>query len=174
MNSIRTANKHLYSHKRRYIAIISIFLLAFIYLLVQIPVSDSYNNSTYVLSKVGSRGSEVRQIQTKLKNLGYYKGTIDGIYGNNTKSAVTAFQKSCGLKADGIAGPQTLLYLGLGSSASSSSGLSSNDIYLLAKVIEGEDLDLTLGNIPSKDAEKDKYANTMPKASYNEKTNTVI
>ena len=138
MNSIRTANKHLYSHKRRYIAIISIFLLAFIYLLVQIPVSDSYNNSTYVLSKVGSRGNEVRQIQTKLKNLGYYKSTIDGIYGNNTKSAVTAFQKSCGLKADGIAGPQTLLYLGLGSSASSSSGLSSNDIYLLAKVIEGE------------------------------------
>lgn len=88
-----------------------------------------------VLSKVGSRGNEVRQIQTKLKQLGYYNGTVDGIYGTNTKNAVIAFQKNCGLTADGIAGPRTLLYLGLGSS---SSGISSNDVYLLAKVIEAE------------------------------------
>lgn len=101
---------------------------------------SSDNNSFYrisesVLSQVGSRGNEVRQIQTKLKQLGYYSGTVDGIYGTNTKNAVIAFQKNCGLAADGIAGPRTLLYLGLGSS---SSAYSSNDIYLLAKVIEAE------------------------------------
>lgn len=99
-----------------------------------------YNQSTYdaefVLSKQGSRGNEVRQIQTKLKQLGYYNGTVDGIFGSNTKSAVIAFQKNCGITADGIAGPKTLLYLGIGSG--SSSGFSSNDIYLLAKVIEAE------------------------------------
>lgn len=99
--------------------------------------SESQNYT--VLSQYGSRGNEVRQIQTKLKQLGYYKGNIDGIFGKDTKTAVIAFQKNCGLTQDGIAGPKTLLYLGLGSSSSSSSGsYSSNDIYLLAKVIEGE------------------------------------
>lgn len=92
------------------------------------------------LSQVGSRGEEVRSIQKKLKELGYYTGTVDGIYGNATKRAVKAFQKNCGLTEDGIAGPKTLLYLGLGSSGSSgsSSGYSSSDMYLLAKVIEAE------------------------------------
>ena len=98
--------------------------------------SCNEHEGVYVLSKYGSRGTEVRQIQTKLKQLGYYKGSVDGIYGTQTKNAVIAFQKNCGITADGIAGPKTLLYLGLGSG--SSSGYSSNDIYLLAKVIEGE------------------------------------
>lgn len=98
---------------------------------------DNINNSAQsVLSQTGSRGNEVRQIQSKLKQLGHYKGSIDGIFGSDTKKAVISFQKSCGLKADGVAGPKTLLYLGLGSG--SSSGYSSNDIYLLAKVIEAE------------------------------------
>lgn len=94
------------------------------------------NNSINVLSKVGSRGNEVRKIQTKLKQLGYYKGSIDGIFGSDTKKAVINFQKSCGLTADGIAGPKTLLYLGLDSG--SQGGYTSNDVYLLAKVIEAE------------------------------------
>ncbi len=99
--------------------------------------SDNFNSVRPVLSQQGSRGSEVRQIQTKLKQLGYYKGSIDGIFGSDTKNAVISFQKSCGITADGVAGPKTLLYLGLGS-GSSSGGFSSNEIYLLAKVIEAE------------------------------------
>lgn len=101
---------------------------------------NSETNSSAVLSKFGSTGNEVRQIQTKLKQLGYYGGSIDGIFGSETKKAVTAFQKNCGLTADGIAGPKTLLYLGLGSGSGSSGsgGYSSNDVYLLAKVIEAE------------------------------------
>ena len=95
-----------------------------------------HSSSEYVLSQLGSRGDEVRRIQRKLKQLGYYTGSIDGIYGSNTQKSVISFQRSCGLTADGIAGPRTLLYLGLGSS--STSGYSSNDKYLLAKVIEGE------------------------------------
>ncbi len=96
-----------------------------------------YNNGSdaeMTLSSFGSRGEEVRQIQKKLKSLGFYTGSIDGVYGTNTKNAVTAFQRSCGLKADGIAGPTTLLYLGL----SSSSGYSSSDVWLLAKLIAAE------------------------------------
>ena len=46
----------------------------------------------FSLSKYGSRGEEVRKIQTKLKNWGYYKGNIDGIYGSKTVKAVKDFQ----------------------------------------------------------------------------------
>jgi len=92
-----------------------------------------------VLSRYGSRGEEVRQIQKKLKSLGYYKGEADGIFGAATRSAVVAFQKNCGLAADGIVGPKTLLYLGLGdASGSASSAYSSSDVYLLAKLIAAE------------------------------------
>lgn len=89
-----------------------------------------------VLSKLGSRGDEVRSIQKKLKSLGYYTGSVDGIYGVGTQSAVKAFQKNCGITSDGIAGQKTLLYLGLGGSQSSK--YSNSDIDLLAKVISAE------------------------------------
>lgn len=97
--------------------------------------------SVWALSKYGSTGSEVKKIQTKLKELGYYKGSVDGIYGTATKKAVTAFQRNCGLTQDGICGKTTLLYLGLGGSGSSSSSnskYSNEDINLLAKVISAE------------------------------------
>lgn len=92
------------------------------------------------LSQLGSRGQEVREIQTKLKSLGFYSGRVDGIYGSVTRSAVKAFQKSVGITADGIAGSKTLLYLGLGpsSGAGSSGKYSSSDIELLAKLIAAE------------------------------------
>ena len=97
-----------------------------------------YNEKTgtEVLSKYGSRGEEVRKIQTKLKELGYYSDAVDGIFGTKTQNAVKAFQRNCGLTADGIAGPKTLLYLGLGGSSSGS--YNSNDVYLLAKLIAAE------------------------------------
>ncbi len=93
----------------------------------------------YAVSKLGSRGEEVKSIQRKLASLGYYKGSIDGIYGNQTKAAVTAFQRNCGITVDGICGRQTLLYLGLSDSTGSSGyGYSASDIELLAKVISAE------------------------------------
>ena len=93
-----------------------------------------------VLSKIGSRGDEVRRIQQKLKALGFFEGAVDGIYGVKTQSAVRRFQKSVGITADGVAGSKTLLYLGLGNGSSSGGGggYSSSDIYLLAKVIAAE------------------------------------
>lgn len=96
--------------------------------------------SVYALSRLGSTGDEVRRIQKKLSELGYYKGSVDGIYGNETKKAVTSFQRNCGITADGICGSTTLLYLGLGSGggSSNSTGYSSSDVDLLAKVISAE------------------------------------
>lgn len=109
--------------------------------LVITAIGFTYRESAQTLSRLGSRGEEVRQVQKKLKELGLYTGSVDGIFGTATQKAVRQFQKNCGLTADGIAGPKTLLYLGLGSSNSSSSssgGYSSSDIYLLAKVIGAE------------------------------------
>ncbi|MBQ3692147.1 MAG: spore cortex-lytic enzyme [Clostridia bacterium] len=91
------------------------------------------------LSKYGSSGSEVTQIQQKLQSLGFYSGSIDGVYGTETKKAVTEFQKSCGLTADGIAGTKTLTYLGLSSSSSSNSyGFTQSEVELLARTISAE------------------------------------
>lgn len=96
--------------------------------------------SVYAVARQGSTGNEVKNIQKKLKELGYYKGEIDGIYGSKTKSAVISFQKNCGLTADGICGKTTLLYLGLGNSSSGggTGSYSDADIELLAKVISAE------------------------------------
>ena len=96
------------------------------------------NSAVYTLSKLGSRGDEVRRIQKKLKELGFYNGSIDGMYGSATKKAVIAFQKSCGITADGIAGAKTLKFLGLEASSSSSGKYSQSDIELLAKLIAAE------------------------------------
>ncbi len=116
-------------------SIISLCLCAALCLLSATVYNANDSDSTEpVLSSFGSRGEEVRQIQRKLRSLGFYSGGVDGIYGTATKKAVTAFQKSCGIRADGIAGPTTLLYLGL----SSSSGYSSSDVWLLAKLIAAE------------------------------------
>lgn len=59
------------------------------------------------LLKTGSRGDEVKQLQSYLKNLGLYSGNVDGIYGPKTMNGVLQFQQQKGLKVDGIVGPQT-------------------------------------------------------------------
>lgn len=75
------------------------------------------NNEVEALSKYGSRGDEVTQIQTKLKRWGYYTGSIDGIYGTQTQKAVRYFQSKNGLTVDGIAGKNTLAAMGIYSSS---------------------------------------------------------
>lgn len=55
----------------------------------------------------GSKGENVKQIQTLLTNFGYYTGRIDGDYGTLTEQAVKDYQKNKGLLQDGIVGPVT-------------------------------------------------------------------
>lgn len=94
--------------------------------------------------RYGSRGSSVRELQTRLKRWGYYTGSIDGIYGSGTQEAVKRFQRKNGLSVDGIVGRQTAAALGmtLGGSSNSSSGssvnASNNNLYLLARLVHGE------------------------------------
>ncbi len=100
------------------------------------------NDEVLALSKYGSRGDEVRQIQTKLKRWGYYSGNVDGIYGSKTLAAVKWFQSKNGLTADGIAGKKTLEAMGIYTSSSITSGWSNtgntNDVNLLSRLIYGE------------------------------------
>lgn len=59
----------------------------------------------------GAGSYYVRLLQACLKSLGYNPGTIDGIYGTNTKNAIIRFQKNNSLSADGIAGENTWRYI---------------------------------------------------------------
>lgn len=86
------------------------------------------------LSKMGSTGSEVSKIQSRLKEWGYYNGAVDGIYGTKTRDAVIKFQKKNGLTPDGIAGSKTLAAIGIGGGNS----YNSADYELLARIISAE------------------------------------
>ena len=107
--------------------IVLCFLLVFVFTVCAVQPA--------ALSKVGSRGSEVTAIQTRLAELGYFKDRIDGIFGSRTKAAVIAFQRDRGLTADGIAGKNTLAALGV---SSSGGGWSDSQINLLAQLISAE------------------------------------
>lgn len=98
-------------------------------------ISLSICEPCFALSKIGSRGTEVRNIQTRLKAWQYYFYTVDGIYGWRTAEAVKKFQRKHGLVVDGICGPATLAKIGLPTGQSTS---SSNNVDLLARIINGE------------------------------------
>ena len=92
----------------------------------------------YGLSKYGSTGQEVKEIQKKLKNWGYYKGNVDGIYGFKTFEAVKSFQRKNGLTVDGIVGKKTLTALGITSSNNYGNNANNTDLNLLSKLVYGE------------------------------------
>ena len=104
-------------------------------LIIALTVSCLLCMSVAALSRMGSTGNEVTAIQNALKKKGYYTGAVDGIFGSRTLAAVKSFQRDAGLLVDGIAGPKTLKALGI---SGASSGFSSNDYNLLARIISAE------------------------------------
>ena len=118
-------------------------LLAFVSVVVTFTIFITYNfsfrnNESLALSRYGTSGNEVTQIQTKLKRWGYYNGSIDGIYGSKTVAAVRLFQSKNGLTVDGIAGPKTLAAMGIFTSSSGGGSASNSDLNLLAHLIYAE------------------------------------
>ncbi|MBQ8429308.1 MAG: spore cortex-lytic enzyme [Clostridia bacterium] len=114
---------------------------------------ENFEAVTAAVLKQGTSGGEVKEVQRRLKLWGYYKGSVDGVFGAGTRKAVIAFQKKNGLTADGVVGKATYKALGMtrsyeilvnsssGNSSSSSSGLngfSSSEVYLLARTIYAE------------------------------------
>ncbi|HWJ03249.1 MAG TPA: spore cortex-lytic enzyme [Verrucomicrobiae bacterium] len=88
-------------------------------------------------------GEDVRELQSRLKQLGYVVGPIDGKYGRKTEAAVRRFQKGQGIKVDGIAGAATINRLKKMTGAHTNAGgkvvgRTSNDLSLLARAVNGE------------------------------------
>ena len=88
-------------------------------------VEDEELKATDTLKK-GDKGAKVKALQTRLKELGYYKPMADGEYGSQTIAAVKAFQGKNGLTADGVAGSDTIKKL-LSDSAIDANGKSEED-----------------------------------------------
>lgn len=62
---------------------------------------------------IGTTGKEVRELQSKLMELGYDTGEVNGIFGQKTRKAVAFFQEAKDLAINGVAGPETLKALGM-------------------------------------------------------------
>ncbi len=91
----------------------------------------------------GSNGPEVKELQTRLTQLGYQLGSVDGKFGSKTESAVRLFQKEHGLRVDGLAGTQTISELkrltGGGTNAGGQQvGTKESDIMLVARCVNAE------------------------------------
>ena len=87
----------------------------------------------------GSKGTQVRQIQEKLRQYGYMKSAADGVFGKDTYDAVVWFQRKNGLKVDGIVGKRTAEALGLNfSGAVAAAGYNESETYMLARLVHGE------------------------------------
>ncbi|MBQ8374288.1 MAG: spore cortex-lytic enzyme [Clostridia bacterium] len=103
---------------------------------------------TAAILRQGARGGEVKEVQRRLKQWGYYSGSVDGIFGAGTKKAVISFQKKNGLTADGVVGKATYRALGMNDSYNvlqgsvpsqgGTNGYSESDVYLLARTIYAE------------------------------------
>ena len=117
-------------HKKIILAVAMLFA-------VNILIIARAQSADAALYKRGSSGATVTQIQTRLKSWGYYSGSVDGIYGSATESAVKYFQRKNGLNVDGQAGDKTLAALGIYEPSSSGSA-ASGDVYLLARLISAE------------------------------------
>lgn len=111
-----------------------LFLLFCAVCVISVFINGMYSTQP-ILSKLGSRSEEVRQIQTRLKSWGYDVGAIDGVYGQRTRNAVIKFQKGNGLTPDGIAGPSTLAKIGIPTGTTQS---HDNNTNLLARLISAE------------------------------------
>ncbi|MEH1809072.1 peptidoglycan-binding domain-containing protein [Nostoc sp.] len=72
--------------------------------IAQVNPQDSINRPSL---KVGSQGERVSELQAALKLLGFYSGAVDGIYSENTASAVSRFKQAAGLNPDGVVDAST-------------------------------------------------------------------
>ena len=87
----------------------------------------------------GDKGDQVTLIQQKLKQYGYFSGTVDGVFGKQTYDAVVWFQRKNGLKVDGAVGESTAAALGITLTGSvSAASYNESETYLLGRLVHGE------------------------------------
>jgi len=69
------------------------------------------DRSLYLQPSPMMHGDDVAALQSRLTEMGFNSGRVDGIYGEKTESAVKEFQRSVGIKVDGRCGPATIIAL---------------------------------------------------------------
>ncbi len=150
------------------------------------PTAWTVEAATAAVLKQGSTGSEVKEVQRRLKEWGYYKGAVDGVFGAGTKAAVIAFQKKNGLTADGIVGRATYKALGMTSSynalqgSGGSSDYTSSDLYLIAKAIHAEGRgepytgQVAIGAVILNRVRNDAFPNTVAGVIYQKNAFTAV
>ncbi len=108
-------------------------------LLLSITVASSAAITSDMTLTLGSRGEHVTLIQQRLKEWGYYTGTVDGIFGRGTYNAVVRFQRKNGLTADGRVGRKTAAAMGISITRTISASLyQESELSLLARLVSGE------------------------------------
>lgn len=97
-------------------------------------------HASFAVVAWGSHGEQVRMIQQKLKEYGYFSGNVDGVFGQETYDAVLWFQQKNGLMADGKVGSATAAALGitLVNGSISATTYREKEIELLARLVNGE------------------------------------
>ena len=177
-------------------AAIAAALLAFTLPTAVVGSVRAFNNqptqmeySLVAILKQGSKGGEVKEVQRRLKEWGYYKGSVDGVFGAGTRSAVIAFQKKNGLTADGVVGKATYKALGMtqsynmlvsGGSDGGVNGFSSTEVYLLARTIYAEGRgepytgQVAIGAVVLNRVRNDAFPNTITGVVYQKHAFTAV
>jgi N-acetylmuramoyl-L-alanine amidase len=143
----------------RLVLVLAAIVLVTATVTVTVPLpSDAFSKQVV---KVGATGKDVREMQGRLKYLGFYTGKVDGVFSWRTYWALRNFQYEFGMKVDGVLGPKTKLKLynasknwrptaaelgkpaGVGANKAKKktfhvSGISENDIRLMANAVYGE------------------------------------
>lgn len=104
----------------------------------------SHNVLAFTTLKYGSKGNDVKILQQKLKDYGYFKGTVNGIFGNETKNAVIKYQQTKKLKITGIVEQSTwnLLNKSTSSNTSKTSQVGTKQVTfkILQKGMSGQEV----------------------------------
>ncbi len=154
------------------------------------PTAIEQGEVMVAVLRQGAKGSEVKEVQRRLKQWGYYTGSVDGVFGAGTRSAVIAFQKKNGLKADGVVGKATYKALGMTSAyqalvdgsqnAEGQGDFTSSEVYLLAKTIYAEGRgepytgQVAIGAVVLNRVRSDDFPNTVSGVVYQKHAFTAV
>jgi len=144
--------------RKSMVLFVSILLFVSAFFVINAPLETNAFSKNIV--KRGATGADVREMQYRLKHLGFYTGPVNGSFTTRTYNALRNFQYEFGLKVDGVLGSKTKLKLynatrnyrptaadlgkgGTGATAttktvSTRGGYSTNDIRLMANAVHGE------------------------------------
>lgn len=172
-NSLTTEDINMLNRRKLILSLLALFAANVLLILVMKTIPDA-QATTF---RYGSQGDIVRQIQTKLKNWGYYEGILDGDYGPRTVEAIKFFQRKNSLNVDGVAGTRTLQALGIYLPETSAvSAQKINDTELLARLINAEAKDepyncqVAVGAVVLNRVKHPSFPNTIASVIYQQGT----